>query len=169
MKRIAWGLAAAIAVGAAGVGWHVWRLQCAEARRAVAAELSGLAFPPYAPQKVVYHIYSGGGLFDSNYRHLLGALTNHVAAVGAGRLDLRVVLQGDGLGLLADAVGDASLQGPLDALRAAGVRFEVCRNTMVGRGLGPERLYGVRTQDIVQAAVAEIAALEAQGYVYMRF
>jgi intracellular sulfur oxidation DsrE/DsrF family protein len=168
MKTIAWVLAAALAVGATGVGWRLWQDECAQARRQIAVKLSGLAFPPYAPQKVVYHVNAGGGLFDGNYRNLLGALKNHLAAVGPGRAELRVVLQGDGLGLLADAAGDASLREPIDALRAAGVRFEVCRNSMVSRGIGPERLYGVTSQDIVQAAVAEIAALEALGFVYMR-
>ena len=52
--------------------------------------------------------------------------------------------------------------------RAEGVKFLICRNSLVGRSIDPADLYDVKTGDIVGAAVAEVAALQAQGFVYLK-
>ena len=99
---------------------------------------------------------------------MLQSAQNHVNAVGKDKLDLRIVLQGDGLDLLKEAAGDRAMSERVDKLKAQGVRFLVCRNTLVGRGLDPADLYDVKTADIVGAAVAEVSALQAQGFVYVK-
>lgn len=125
--------------------------------------------PDYGPQKAIYHLSEGAGLLDGRYRHILQVAVNHVAAVGKERLDLRIVLQSEGVDLLERARHNSQLRDKIDRLRADGVRFLICRNTLIARGIDPDRdLYGVRRDDIVRAGVGEIAALAAQGFVYMK-
>jgi intracellular sulfur oxidation DsrE/DsrF family protein len=125
--------------------------------------------PDYATQKVIYHLSEGAGLRDGRYRHLLQVAGNHVAAVGKDRLDLRVVLQSEGVDLLERARHNSELRQKIDKLRADGVRFLICRNTLISRGIDPDRdLYGVKREDIIRAGVGEIASLQAQGFVYMK-
>jgi intracellular sulfur oxidation DsrE/DsrF family protein len=128
-----------------------------------------LKTPDYAPQKVLYHLSEGAGLRDGRYRHLLQVAGNHVAAVGKERLDLRVIMQSEGVDLLERARHNSELRGKIDKLRADGVRFLICRNTLISRGIDPDRdLYGVKREDIIRAGVGEIASLQAQGFVYMK-
>ncbi len=151
---------AAIAFAGYSLGYR------AEAKRSPVADLT---LPGYSQQKVVYHITDSDGLLHRNYSlHVLQSAQNHVNAVGKDKLDLRIVLQGDGLDLLKEAAGDRAMSERVDKLKAQGVRFLVCRNTLVGRGLDPADLYDVKTADIVGAAVAEVSALQAQGFVYVK-
>lgn len=123
----------------------------------------------YAPQKAVYHINYSGGIDGSGYRPALNNLQNHLDAVGDANLDLRVVLHGDGLGLLAAAQNDQTLQGIISDLKTRGVRFLVCNNTLVGRNIDPEKdLFDVWPEDIVQAGVAEIVKLQREGFAYIK-
>ena len=160
---------AALLAAVGGLGWKIDSDLREQARRDAAQQLQGLTFSPYAAQKVVYHVAMSGGLFDRAYLDVLGSLANHVRAVGAGNLDARVVLQADGLGLLQHATSNAHLRSAIDSLRASGVKFEVCRNSMLSRGVTPDSLYGLQREDIVAAGVAEVSALEGRGYVYVRF
>lgn len=124
---------------------------------------------PYAPQKVVYQVNAEGGLMGREYRRILAVAANHVNALGEDRLDLRIVLQGEGVGVLREAAVDERLRARIDWLKARKVRFLICRNTLTSQKLDAARdLYGAREADIVPAGVAEIAALEQQGYVYIR-
>ena len=128
-----------------------------------------LQTPRYGPQKVIYHLSEGAGLLDGRYRHLLQVAGNHVAAVGKDRLDLRIVMQSEGVDMLERAKHNEVLRERIDKLRADGVRFLICRNTLISRGIDPDRdLYGVKREDIIRAGVGEIAALQAQGFVYMK-
>ena len=123
----------------------------------------------YAPQRVVYHLKDGGGLFNRHYKGVLKVAENHVAALAPGKVDLRVVMQGDGVDLLAWARRDEAARRAVDALKAKGVRFEVCRNTLLQRRINPDvRLHGVAREDVVTTAVGEIGALEQKGYVYIK-
>ena len=121
---------------------------------------------PYDAQRVIYHVNQGGGLLNRNFKHVLQVAENHAAAVSPGQLDLRVVLQGDGVDLLAWARKDAAIAARVDALKAKGVHFEVCRNTLVSRRINPDaRLHGVAREDVVASSVGEVAALDQAGYV----
>ena len=134
-------------------------------------ELRAMTFTPIPGQKVVYQVTEGEGwLVNRGYDQLvLGTARNHVAAVGAANLDLRIVLAGNGLHLLQHALGDANLRQKIDALKADGVRFLVCRNTLLNNKIDADRdLYGVSRDDIVQAGVAEVSALQARGFAYVR-
>lgn len=123
----------------------------------------------YAPQKAVYHINYSGGIDGSGYKPALNNIDNHLNAVGEANLDLRVVMHGDGLGLLAAANKDQALQATISDLKTRGVRFLVCNNTLVGRNIDPETdLFDVWPEDIVQAGVAEVARLQQEGFVYIK-
>ena len=138
--------------------------------RAEAAAVASVpqAAAPYAPQKVVYHISTGGGWFGHDHRNRVQSMENHVAALPSGSLDMAVVLQGDGLDLLRDAKADPALSSRIDRLRGKGVRFLICRNTLVGRGIGLDALEGAKPADIVGAGVAEVTRLQQMGYAYLR-
>jgi len=57
----------------------------------------------------------------------------------------------------------------IDTLKSDGVSFHVCANTVNGRKVDIERdLYDVTKTDIVPSGVAEVAKLQAMGYVYIK-
>jgi hypothetical protein len=132
----------------------------------------------YGKQKVVYHIN-----YD-NPKHQAGALRNiqnHINAVGAENLDLKVVLHGNGLALLLEpealatrpkfkhANADQNMTAKVANLKDQGVDFQVCNNTVKGRKVDYETdLYDVSENDIVPSGVAELAKLQAEGYMYIK-
>lgn len=120
----------------------------------------------YGKQKVVYHInYDDQKALNGAMRNI----QNHINAVGKENLDLRVVLHGKGVSLLLYAKEDLMLQEKVDNLKSQGIKFNICNNTLRGRKLDYKKdLFAVADEDIVPSGVAEIAALQAQGYVYIK-
>lgn len=132
----------------------------------------------YGKQKVVYHIN-----YD-NPKQQEGALRNvqnHINAVGAENLDLKIVLHGNGLALLLEpdsleklpkfkhANANETMTAKIDSLKNQGVAFNVCENTVRGRKVNIETdLYNVDKKDIVPSGVAEVARLQAMGYSYIK-
>ena len=132
----------------------------------------------YGKQKVVYHIN-----YD-NPKQQAGALRNiqnHINAVGAENMDIKVVLHGNGLALLLDpasleklkkfkhANANDSMTARIEGLKNQGVAFNVCANTVKGRKVDVQNdLYDVNPEDIVPSGVAELAHLQAQGYTYIK-
>ena len=123
----------------------------------------------YEPQKVVYHINYQGGAESQAYRAAMRNVQNHINAVGVENLQVRVVLHGDGLGLLADALGDERLQTQVSSLKGQNVSFHVCENTLNGREISySDDLYDVWEEDIVPSGVAEVSRLQQMGYTYIK-
>lgn len=120
----------------------------------------------YAFQKVVYQNDSGLPDAPAYFARLMRNIGAHLAATD-GKVEIRVVSFAEGVKLFQLAKTDAALATSLDKLRASGVRFLVCRNTLRAMGLKPEDLYNVQPADIVPSGVAEIARLQGQGYVYL--
>jgi intracellular sulfur oxidation DsrE/DsrF family protein len=132
----------------------------------------------YGKQKVVYHIN-----YD-NPKKQAGALRNiqnHINAVGAENLDLKVVLHGNGLALLLEpdalarlkkfkyANANEGMTAKIDGLKNQGIEFNVCANTVRGRKVDVETdLYNVDKGDIVPSGVAEVARLQQMGYAYIK-
>jgi uncharacterized protein len=131
----------------------------------------------YGKQKVVYHIN-----YD-NPKAQAGALRNiqnHINAVGAESLELKVVMHGKGLSLLLepDAMKNTKLkfgnandamQAKISGLKNQGVGFSVCANTLKGKKISYENdLYDVSQADIVPSGVAELAYLQSKGYTYIK-
>ncbi len=131
----------------------------------------------YGKQKVVYHIN-----YD-NPKQQAGAMRNiqnHINAVGAENLELKVVLHGKGLSLLLEpdalkhtklkfANATDEMQAKISGLKDQGVAFNVCANTLKGKKINAESdLYDVDKADIVPSGVAELAKLQARGYTYIK-
>ena len=132
-------------------------------------DIVNMSFAAYEEQKVVYHVTNSGGFRNRSYKNLLVVMSNHLAAVGDAWIDMRIALQGDGLDLLVAAKSNPELAQKIDALKARGVHFVVCWNTLVSRGIDPEKaMHGVRREDIVQSSMAEVAKLLHAGYVYLK-
>ena len=122
----------------------------------------------YGKQKVVYHInYDGES--GTSYRAALGNIQNHINAVGAENIEVKVVMHGDGLGILMAAKMDDAIQTRVGGLKAQNVKFEVCANTLRGRNISWENdLYDVWEEDIVPSGVAELSRLQQMGYTYIK-
>ncbi len=123
----------------------------------------------YGKQKVVYHINYDGGPDDKKYRGAMRNIQNHINAVGADNMDIKVVLHGNGLGLLAHAKTNELLQGQVLELKGQNAVFHVCNNTLKGRNISYENdLFDVFQEDIVPSGVAELSHLQMQGYTYIK-
>ncbi len=120
----------------------------------------------YTKQKVVYHVnYDDAKAQKAALRNI----QNHINAVGAENLDLRVVMHGKGVTLVQRANKDMDLQSKIANLKKQGIHFNVCRNTLLGKKLNYKNdLYDVSEEDIVPSGVAEIAKLEQEGYAYIK-
>ena len=123
----------------------------------------------YGKQKVVYHINYNGGEKNRRYRGALRNIQNHINAVGADNLELKVVLHGNGVNLLKEALKDDGLKTRITALKSQNVSFLVCANTLRGRKIDYEKdLFDVFKEDIVPSGVAELARLQLMGYAYIK-
>ena len=130
----------------------------------------------YDKQKAAYHIN-----YDDAKRQTgaLRNIQNHINAVGASNIDLRVVMHGNGLSLLLLPEelkntkmnkGNATdkMQATIANLKSQGVKFSVCANTLKGKKINLDQLYDAEKADVVPSGVAEIAHLQSQGFAYMR-
>jgi len=123
--------------------------------------------PPgyYTFQKVVYQNDGGWPDDHSYFERFLRNINAHLVATD-GKVELRVVNFAAGVKMFQMARTDATLSTQIDALRAKGVKFEICRNTLHGMGIGLDQLYNVKPDDVVPSGVAEIARLQGLGYVF---
>ncbi|WP_018174727.1 DsrE family protein [Thioalkalivibrio sp. ALJ9] len=124
------------------------------------------ALAEYGEQKVVYHVN-----YNDMDRHMaaMGNIQNHINAVGADKMDIRVVMHGPGLGLLRNAKENEDLAGRIDELKLQGVDFNICNVTVTRGNISiADELYDASEDDIVPSGVAEIAHLQQQGFVYLR-
>ena len=131
----------------------------------------------YGFQKVAYHVN-----YDDAKRQAgaLRNIQNHINAVGAKNMDIRVVTHGKGLSLLllpeeAENTklpkGNATdaMQAKIAGLKDQGVAFKVCANTVKGKKINVnDNLYDAEKSDIVPSGVAELSALQLQGFTYLR-
>lgn len=122
----------------------------------------------YGKQKVVYHINYPGGPEDKKYQGAMRNIQNHINAVGAKNLDLKVVIHGNGIGLLQSAKKTGKVQTAVANLKSQNIKFQVCANTLKGKKIPQDALYEVFNEDIVPSGVAELAHLQAQGYTYIK-
>lgn len=121
----------------------------------------------YAPQKVVFHNNGRGDDSAKYFKGLLRNITNNIEAVGSDRIDIKVVDHSDGIKLFQLANSDAEFAKTLDELRAKGVQFLICRNTLKERNIDWHTLYGVKETDLVPSGIAHLVYLQQQGYAYL--
>ncbi|WEJ62724.1 DsrE family protein [Thiomicrorhabdus lithotrophica] len=132
----------------------------------------------YGKQKVVYHVNYDNATKQSS---ALRNIQNHINAVGADNLDIRVVMHGNGLSMILkpealketpkfkSANADQVMSQKIDKLKLQGVSFKVCANTVKGRQVNIEKhLYDASNADTVPSGVAELAHLQGQGFSYLR-
>jgi intracellular sulfur oxidation DsrE/DsrF family protein len=120
----------------------------------------------YAKQKVVYHINYDD---PKKQKGAMRNIQNHINAVGKEKLDLQVVMHGNGLSLLARASEDMNFQSQVLNLKGQGIEFKVCANTLRDRKISYEDdLFDVNKADIVPSGVAELADLQSKGYSYIK-
>lgn len=120
----------------------------------------------YGTHKVVYHVN-----YDNENRQsgMLRNIQNHINAVGVDNMDVKVVMHGNGLTLLAHALENENLKGSIDNLKMQNVDFQVCANTVRGRGYDVENdLYDATADDIIPSGVAHVSWLQQQGYTYSK-
>lgn len=123
----------------------------------------------YGKQKVVYHINYDGGPESKKYKGAMRNIQNHINAVGAENMDIKVVLHGNGLGLLMSAKESDDVQTVVASLKGQNVGFQVCNNTLKGRKISYEDdLYDVWEEDIIPSGVAELSRLQQMGYTYIK-
>jgi uncharacterized protein len=123
----------------------------------------------YGKQKVVYHINYNGGEEDKAYRGALRNIQNHINAVGAENMEIKVVLHGNGVSLLKSAKSNDKLQMDVTSLKSQNVAFNVCNNTLTGRKIDYNTdLFEVFEDDIVPSGVAELSRLQQMGYTYIK-
>lgn len=135
----------------------------------VASTAQTWASERYGRQKVVYHINYKGGQDDKAYRAAMRNIQNHINAVGKDNMEIKVVLHGNGVGLLQDALKNQKLQMDVTSLKSQNVSFNVCNNTLVGRKINYEKdLFEVFKEDIVPSGVAELSRLQQMGYTYIK-
>lgn len=134
---------------------------------AILAFGSGVALAGgYGKQKVVYHVNYDD---PKKQKGAMRNIQNHINAVGAENLDLRVVMHGNGVSLLKRAVDNPDFEASVANLKNQNIQFKVCANTLKGRKIDYEKdLYDVSKDDIVPSGVAELAHLQGQGYSYVK-
>ncbi len=130
----------------------------------------------YGKQKVVYHVN-----FDDaqTQNATLGNIQNHINAVGAENVEVKVVMHGDGVSLILEpdalkgtkmkaANATPEMEAKIAGLKGQGVKFEVCANTLKGRNVPMDALYDTDDADIVPSGVAELSRLQQMGYTYIK-
>lgn len=130
----------------------------------------------YGKQSIAYHVN-----YDDAKRQAgaLRNIQNHINAVGAENMDLRVIMHGKGLSmlLLSDEArhtklprgnADEQQQAKIDNLKSQGVAFKVCANTLKGKKISLDQLHDAQQSDVVPSGVAEVAHLQDKGFSYLR-
>jgi hypothetical protein len=119
----------------------------------------------YAPQKVVYHInYADESRINATFNNI----NNHIEALDEDTLDIKVVIHGPSLEYFITATSDTTKQITLDNLKLQDVQFLICGNTIAAYHITRADLYDVAQEDVVQAGLPAIVALQQQGYIYLR-
>lgn len=120
----------------------------------------------YQKQRVAYHVNY------SDAKRAVGALRNaqnHINALGADNFEIQFVLHGNGVELLRSVANEnPDAAARIDRLRAQGVKFSICNNTLVGRKIALDELYFADASDVVPSGVAELGKLQQEGFVYLR-
>ena len=116
--------------------------------------------------KAVYHLNSKE---IETQKDVLRNAQNHLDAIGADKMDLRIVMHAGGVSMLRTAKNDIDLQSTIENLKLKGVKFEVCKKTLDrGKINYKTDLYDVSEKDLVASGVAEIALLQEQGFSYVK-
>lgn len=116
-----------------------------------------------AEEKVVYHVND-----SENATAAMRNINNHLNASPDAKIV--VVTHSAGIDFLLSGAADKNgnpYEPTVQALKARGVDFRVCANTLKGRKIDPSTV--LPEASIVPSGVAEIGKLQAkEGYVYLK-
>ena len=117
----------------------------------------------WAQDKVVYHI-------DNSETQALKGLRNvknHIDTDPTAQIT--VVTHAEGVDFLMLGAKDrngSDFSGPVAALKARGVKFEVCEITLKNRGIKKEQF--IEEADFTPSGVVRVAKLQKQGHAYIK-
>ena len=130
---------------------------------AVAAVIATAAFAAAAQDKVVYHIDNAAAQALKGLRNI----RNHLDTEPTTKIT--VVTHADGVDFLLEGAKDANggaFAGPVAALVARGVTFEICEITLRNRNLKKEQF--LQEAEFTPSGVARIAKLQLAGQAYIK-
>lgn len=132
-------------------------------RTLIAALLATASLAAWAQDKVVYH------LDDAEVQALKGLrnVKNHLDTDPAAQIT--VVTHANGVDFLIEGAKDRNgspYAGPVAALVARGVKFEVCEITLKNRGLKKEQF--IQEAEFTPSGVVRLSKLQHQGYAYIK-
>ena len=129
----------------------------------VAAIVATAAFAAAAQDKVVYHVD------DTATQALKGLrnVRNHLDTDPGAKIT--VVTHANGVDFLMEGAKDvngSAYAGPVAALSARGVKFEVCEITLKSRNLSKDQL--IQEAEFTPSGVVRIAKLQHEGAAYIK-
>ncbi len=115
------------------------------------------------PLKVAYHLSE-----IDKVNFVLGNIRNHIEGVGGpDKIEIVLVVHGPALRAFRKSAADPRVSRRLETFSKAGVKFDVCGNTMRGMKLEIDDLLpGFAV--VKQGGVVRLAELQGQGYAYLR-
>ncbi|MEO7246203.1 MAG: DsrE family protein [Rubrivivax sp.] len=125
--------------------------------------IAGVAVSAHAQDMVVYHIDDAA----TQALRALRSIRNHIDVDPKARIT--VVTHADGVDFLMNGAKDRNggeYVGPVSALKAQGVVFEVCEITLAQRSLKKDLF--ILEADFTPSGVVHIAKLQQQGAAYIK-
>lgn len=116
-----------------------------------------------AQDQVVYHIDDAAAQAIKGLRNI----RNHLDVDPAARIT--VVTHANGVDFLLEGAKDSNggaMAGPVAALVARGVKFEVCEITLKNRNLKKEQF--IQEADFTPSGVVRLAKLQKSGHAYIK-
>lgn len=129
----------------------------------VAGLLAATSLLASAQDLVVYHIDDTAAQALKGLRNVRNHLDTDPAA------KIIVVTHANGVDFLMEGAKDANggaFAGPVSALKARGVRFEVCEITLKNRNLQRDQF--IQEVDFTPSGVVRLAKLQQQGAAYIK-
>ncbi len=121
------------------------------------------ALPVWAGDKVVYHVNDTASQALATLRNIRNHLDTDPSA------EITVVTHAFGVDFLMDGMKDRN-ESPFDAtvaaLKARGVKFEVCEITLKNRNLKREQF--IQEADFTPSGVVRLTKLQKEGYAYIK-
>lgn len=130
---------------------------------AVAALIATAAFAAAAQDKVIYHIDDAATQGLKGLRNI----RNHLDTDSTARIT--VVTHANGVDFLMEGAKDtngSAYAGPVAALVARGVKFEICEITLKNRSLKKEQF--IQEAEFTPSGVVRIAKLQLAGSAYIK-
>jgi uncharacterized protein len=123
----------------------------------------GAALPAMAQDTVTYHIDDAATQALKGLRNIRNHLDTDPTA------KITVVTHANGVDFLMEGAKDANggaFAGPVAALSARGVKFEICDITLKNRNLKREQF--IQEAEFTPSGVVRLAKLQKQGFAYIK-